>query len=87
MSGSGANAQSRVSTEKLIVVHSRAFRRPIRSLTVPAANAPIIMPTNPITEITDAELGVSAQSPYLSSDGSTAPTRGDGRSVPIRLAE
>src|ERR1700712_4344161 len=61
VSGLGANAHSRVSTEKLITVHSMAFRRPIRSLTVPAASAPIMTPTRPITEMTDAEFGFRPQ--------------------------
>src|SRR6476660_9301684 len=81
-SGLGAKAHSRVNTEKLITVHSIACRRPIRSLIVPAASAPIITPTSPITEITAAELAVRPQSSYLSRDGRTTPST--TRSKPSR---
>src|SRR6478735_10390793 len=81
-SGLGANAHSRVNTEKLITVHSIALRRPMRSLMVPAARAPIITPTSPMTEITAAEFGFRPQSSYFSNVGSTTPST--TRSKPSR---
>ena len=80
--GDGANAHARVSSENVATAPMSALRRPKMSVIAPMVTAPIVMPTSPITEITDAEPGFSPHARYSSSEGSTAPST--TRSKPSR---
>ena len=57
-----------------MTVHSTVFRRPMTSVTVPTAAAPIITPIRPTLAIVDAVFGVNPQVGSLSNAGRTTPS-------------